>query len=91
MGADQLLLDEFAGGDLTRVEGGEVTVARRVVVARVEHHLAHPGKWRRLLRISLDGLSSRNTEPLPQPDMDTIALATDRAFSETRQTRQRPR
>ena len=26
---------------------------------------SHPGKWRRLLRISLDGLSSRNTEPLP--------------------------
>jgi len=24
-----------------------------------------PGQWRRLLRISLDGLSSRNTEPLP--------------------------
>ncbi|MDX3520223.1 TetR/AcrR family transcriptional regulator [Streptomyces scabiei] len=27
----------------------------------------HPGRWRRLLRISLDGLSSRNTEPLPEP------------------------
>ncbi|MET8983138.1 TetR/AcrR family transcriptional regulator [Streptomyces sp. NPDC004539] len=27
----------------------------------------HPGQWRRLLRISLDGLSSRNTEPLPDP------------------------
>jgi AcrR family transcriptional regulator len=26
-----------------------------------------PGRWRRLLRISLDGLSSRNTEPLPEP------------------------
>ncbi|MGW0712499.1 TetR/AcrR family transcriptional regulator [Streptomyces sp. NPDC002643] len=28
---------------------------------------SHPGQWRRLLRISLDGLSSRNTEPLPEP------------------------
>ncbi|GIJ46189.1 TetR family transcriptional regulator [Virgisporangium aliadipatigenens] len=28
---------------------------------------SHPGRWRRLLRISLDGLSSRNTEPLPEP------------------------
>ncbi|QNP68182.1 TetR/AcrR family transcriptional regulator [Streptomyces roseirectus] len=27
---------------------------------------SHPGQWRRLLRISLDGLSSRNTEPLPE-------------------------
>ncbi|SFN01925.1 hypothetical protein SAMN04487980_1009236 [Streptomyces sp. cf124] len=26
---------------------------------------SHPGQWRRLLRIPLDGLSSRNTEPLP--------------------------
>ncbi|GAA3955450.1 TetR/AcrR family transcriptional regulator [Actinoplanes auranticolor] len=26
---------------------------------------SHPGQWRRLLRISLDGLSSRNAEPLP--------------------------
>ncbi|MCL6739133.1 TetR/AcrR family transcriptional regulator [Streptomyces neyagawaensis] len=26
----------------------------------------HPGQWRRLLHISLDGLSSRNTEPLPE-------------------------
>ncbi|MET9555417.1 helix-turn-helix domain-containing protein [Streptomyces sp. NPDC006645] len=25
----------------------------------------HPGQWHRLLRISLDGLSSRNPEPLP--------------------------
>lgn len=29
---------------------------------------SHPGQWRRLLRISLDGLSSRNTEPLPEPE-----------------------
>ncbi|HWS32294.1 MAG TPA: TetR/AcrR family transcriptional regulator [Actinoplanes sp.] len=28
---------------------------------------SHPGRWRRLLRISLDGLSSRNTEPLSGP------------------------
>ncbi|MEU2135325.1 TetR/AcrR family transcriptional regulator [Streptomyces sp. NPDC018352] len=28
---------------------------------------SHPGQWRRLLRISLDGLSSHNTEPLPKP------------------------
>ncbi len=28
----------------------------------------HPGQWRRLLHISLDGLSSRNTEPLPEPE-----------------------
>lgn len=28
---------------------------------------SHPGQWRRLLRISLDGISSRNTEPLPDP------------------------
>ena len=28
---------------------------------------SHPGQWRRLLHISLDGLSSRHTEPLPQP------------------------
>lgn len=28
---------------------------------------SHPGQWRRLLRISLDGLRSRNTEPLPEP------------------------
>ncbi|MEU2288591.1 hypothetical protein ABZ614_43095 [Streptomyces sp. NPDC013178] len=27
---------------------------------------SHPGQWRRLLRISLDGLSSRITEPLPE-------------------------
>jgi AcrR family transcriptional regulator len=27
-----------------------------------------PGQWRRLLRISLDGLRSRNPEPLPEPD-----------------------
>jgi AcrR family transcriptional regulator len=26
-----------------------------------------PGRWRRLLRISLDGLGSHNTEPLPEP------------------------
>ncbi|WP_203837723.1 TetR/AcrR family transcriptional regulator [Winogradskya humida] len=26
---------------------------------------SRPGQWRRLLRISLDGLSSRNSEPLP--------------------------
>jgi AcrR family transcriptional regulator len=32
---------------------------------------SHPGQWRRLLRISLDGLSSRNTEPLPEPGMST--------------------
>ncbi|GAA2888743.1 TetR family transcriptional regulator [Actinoplanes cyaneus] len=34
---------------------------------------SHPGKWRRLLRISLDGLSSRNTEPLPEPGVGTDA------------------
>ncbi|MDX3385263.1 TetR/AcrR family transcriptional regulator [Streptomyces niveiscabiei] len=28
----------------------------------------HPGQWRRLLHISLDGLSSRNTDPLPTPE-----------------------
>ena len=28
---------------------------------------SHPGHWRRLLRISLDGLSSRNPAPLPEP------------------------
>ncbi|MGW3562375.1 TetR/AcrR family transcriptional regulator [Streptomyces sp. NPDC000941] len=28
---------------------------------------SQPGQWRRLLRISLDGLNSRNTEPLPEP------------------------
>ena len=28
---------------------------------------SHPDQWRRLMRISLDGLSSRNTEPLPEP------------------------
>ncbi|MEV6127001.1 TetR/AcrR family transcriptional regulator [Streptomyces violaceusniger] len=28
---------------------------------------SHPGQWRRLLRISLDGLRARNTEPLPEP------------------------
>ncbi|MGK5741464.1 TetR/AcrR family transcriptional regulator [Micromonospora sp. URMC 103] len=27
---------------------------------------SRPGQWRRLLRISLDGLSSRNTAPLPE-------------------------
>ncbi|GAA1650924.1 TetR/AcrR family transcriptional regulator [Actinoplanes couchii] len=27
---------------------------------------SHPGQWRRLLRISLDGLKSRNTDPLPE-------------------------
>ncbi|WP_374327793.1 hypothetical protein [Streptomyces sp. PSKA30] len=34
---------------------------------------SHPGQWRRLLRISLDGLSSRNPEPLPElaPPADT--------------------
>ena len=28
---------------------------------------SHPGQGRRLLRISLDCLSSHNTEPLPEP------------------------
>ncbi|MEU3982778.1 TetR/AcrR family transcriptional regulator [Streptomyces sp. NPDC026672] len=28
---------------------------------------SHPGHWRRLLRISLDGLGSHNTGPLPDP------------------------
>ncbi|WP_244210596.1 TetR/AcrR family transcriptional regulator [Amycolatopsis kentuckyensis] len=28
----------------------------------------HPGRWRRLLRVSLDGLRSRNTEPLPSAE-----------------------
>lgn len=37
---------------------------------------SHPGQWRRLLRISLDGLSSRNTEPLPEPGMGTDTPAT---------------
>jgi AcrR family transcriptional regulator len=32
--------------------------------------VTHPGQWRRLLRISLDGLSSRNTEPLPEATPD---------------------
>jgi AcrR family transcriptional regulator len=32
---------------------------------------SHPGQWRRLLRISLDGLSSRNTGLLPGPGMST--------------------
>ena len=40
---------------------------------------SHPGKWRRLLRISLDGLSSRNTEPLPEPGPRTDTPATERA------------
>lgn len=35
----------------------------------------HPGQWRRLLRISLDGLSSRNTEPLPAPGPSAPATA----------------
>ncbi|MFE7839161.1 TetR/AcrR family transcriptional regulator [Streptomyces sp. NPDC057474] len=30
-----------------------------------------PGQWRRILHISLDGLSSRNTAPLPEPTSDT--------------------
>ncbi len=29
---------------------------------------SQPGRWRRLLRISLDGLRSRNTEDLPEDD-----------------------
>ena len=37
---------------------------------------SHPGQWRRLLRISLDGLSSRNTEPLPEPGMGADTPAT---------------
>ena len=37
---------------------------------------SHPGRWRRVLRISLDGLSSRNTEPLPEPDLGTETPAT---------------
>ncbi|AEM85556.1 TetR/AcrR family transcriptional regulator [Streptomyces violaceusniger] len=31
---------------------------------------SHPGQWRRLLRISLDGLRARNAEPLPEPESD---------------------
>lgn len=50
---------------------------------------SHPGQWRRLLRISLDGLRSRNTEPLPEPGMRTPAT-TDRV-TETQQSEQRPR
>ena len=38
---------------------------------------SHPGQWRRLLRISLDGLSSRNTEPLPEPASDGGAPGND--------------
>ena len=34
---------------------------------------SHPGQWRRLLRISLDGLRSRNTEPLPELGAGTPA------------------
>lgn len=53
---------------------------------------SQPGQWRRLLRISLDGLSSRNTEPLPEPDMGTgMPATTDRARHEPRRTHQRPR
>ncbi|WP_329390628.1 hypothetical protein [Streptomyces sp. NBC_01716] len=37
----------------------------------------HPGQWRRLLRISLDGLSSRNTEPLPEPTSHVGTLRND--------------
>jgi AcrR family transcriptional regulator len=40
---------------------------------------SHPGKWRRLLRISLDGLSSRNPEPLPEAAADTGTPAADHA------------
>jgi len=40
---------------------------------------SHPGQWRRLLRISLDGLSSRNTEPLPEPETRPDADATGTA------------
>jgi AcrR family transcriptional regulator len=32
---------------------------------------SHPGHWRRLLRISLDGLSIRNPDPLPEPGIST--------------------
>jgi AcrR family transcriptional regulator len=47
---------------------------------------SHPGRWRRLLRISLDGLGSRNTEPLPDPALGADAQATtDRVRPETRQ------
>jgi AcrR family transcriptional regulator len=38
---------------------------------------SHPGQWRRLLRISLDGLSSRNPEPLPEPDLGTEHAGND--------------
>ncbi|WP_083971625.1 TetR/AcrR family transcriptional regulator [Actinoplanes awajinensis] len=47
---------------------------------------SHPGRWRRLLRISLDGLSSRNTEPLPDPGAGAdMSATTDRVRSETHQ------
>ena len=37
---------------------------------------SHPGQWRRLLRISLDGLSSRHTDPLPELGQGTDTPAT---------------
>ncbi|MEW2395482.1 TetR/AcrR family transcriptional regulator [Streptomyces sp. NPDC046862] len=37
----------------------------------------HPGQWHRLLRISLDGLSSRHTEPLPEPTLHADAPGND--------------
>ncbi|MFF3819638.1 TetR/AcrR family transcriptional regulator [Streptomyces bluensis] len=40
------------------------TTLSQTVLATVD---SQPGQWRRLLRISLDGLRSHNTEPLPGP------------------------
>ena len=39
------------------------TTLSQTVLATVD---SQPGQWRRLLRISLDGLRSHNTEPLPE-------------------------
>ncbi len=45
------------------------------------HRRQPPGQWRRLLRISLDGLRARDTEPLPDPDPDP-ALHADASASD---------
>ncbi|WBO69043.1 TetR/AcrR family transcriptional regulator [Streptomyces camelliae] len=44
------------------------TTLSQTVLATVD---SQPGQWRRLLRISLDGLRSHNTEPLPEPATHT--------------------
>ncbi|GHE41709.1 TetR/AcrR family transcriptional regulator [Streptomyces capitiformicae] len=63
------LLDRCLDAGLLR---SDVTTADLALLIMSLSHVvqatgeSHPAQWRRLLRISLDGLSSRNTEALPE-------------------------